>query len=180
MNTPLLPSTLCVGKGGPAQTVLTEKRITPNIISDIFSAPAKLFTAILLQTVFCPFFVLLLLLPFTFLSFVLPPFLSFMCFHPNKKAGKRSLSRCPPMLVKVRFYCIEYQTSSCLVSNGPRSISTFTWYLPLKFSGTRHEYRQVPPQPYAKLPVASTFPASSTIFSSGAGCRSPFFCTPGW
>jgi hypothetical protein len=45
-------------------------------------------------------------------------------------------------------YSIIYQVSSCFTSNGPKSISTCTWTLPLKSFGTRHEYRQTPPQPY--------------------------------
>jgi hypothetical protein len=41
--------------------------------------------------------------------------------------------------------------SSNFVSKGPKSATTLTEYLPLKFSGTRHEYRQVPLQPYANV-----------------------------
>jgi hypothetical protein len=61
-------------------------------------------------------------------------------------------------------YYIECHVWSCMVSNGPRSISITTWYFPLKSSGTCHKYsRHVPPQPYLKLPFSSTFPASSII-----------------
>ena len=63
-------------------------------------------------------------------------------------------------------YSIKCQVLSWIVSKGPRLASTCTWYLPLKSSGTRHEYRQ-PLQPYSNLPESSMFPASSTIFNSG-------------
>ena len=67
-----------------------------------------------------------------------------------------------------------------MVTNGPRSISTFTWYLPLKSLGTRHEYRHVPPQSYSNLPEASTFPVSSTILAFGAGTARLFFLMTLW
>lgn len=44
---------------------------------------------------------------------------------------------------------IEYHLSSCLISNGPLSMSIRMRNLPRKSSGTRHEYRQTPPQPYS-------------------------------
>ena len=69
---------------------------------------------------------------------------------------------------------------SCLTSMGPRSMPTWTWNLPVKSFGTRHEYRQVPPQPYWKLPWAITWPASLTIRTVGADSAFPFFLTTGW
>jgi hypothetical protein len=40
-----------------------------------------------------------------------------------------------------------------------------TWYFPLKPSGTRHEYRQKPTQPYSKWAKADTSALPSTTFS---------------
>ncbi len=72
-----------------------------------------------------------------------------------------------------------FQGRSCLTSMGPRSISTWTWNLPVKSLGTRHEYRQAPPQPYWKSPWVITWPASLTMRNRGADSVVPFFVTAG-
>jgi len=84
----------------------------------------------------------------------------------------------PPVPVAQLFHSIRCQVCSCFASNGPRSASTCTWHLPLKLAGTRHEYRQVPPQPYLNSPVARTTPAWLSILSFGGGCHCSFFITP--
>jgi len=67
-------------------------------------------------------------------------------------------------------------SSSAFHSNGPRLGMTSILNLPLTSLGTRHEYgQQLPPQPYAKVPVWSSFPFSSTILTFGAPSCSPFF-----
>ena len=73
----------------------------------------------------------------------------------------------------------ECQVWSCLASIGPRSMSTWTWNLPVKSLGTRHEYRQAPPQPYWKSPWVTTWPASLRIRNLGAATGVPFFLTTG-
>ena len=84
---------------------------------------------------------------------------------------------CFYMLMLFTAYCqlIECQVSSCCVSNGPMLASTCTLNFPLKLLGARHEYLQVPPQPYLNLPEVRTLPASSTMLKPGAGCRCLFF-----
>lgn len=82
--------------------------------------------------------------------------------------------RCLPIYLQL----IECQVSSGFVSNGPILASTCTLNLPLKIFGARHEYLQVPPQPYLKAPVVRVLPAPSTILKPGAGCHCPFFWTP--
>jgi hypothetical protein len=64
--------------------------------------------------------------------------------------------------------------SSLMTSNGPRGTLSFTQYLPSKPSGTRHEYRQTPFQPYSKSPEASSPPFSSKILIPAR----PSMCPP--
>ena len=45
------------------------------------------------------------------------------------------------------------------ILNGPASICTFTRYSAAGSEGTRHEYWQVKPHPYSKLPLATTLPS---------------------
>ena len=109
--------------------------------------------------------------PWIFPSFIFLPF--FISFRPyffsNKKGGKENFLFARRRSWLDFFYSIKCQVLSWIVSKGPRLTSTCTWYLPLKSSGTRHEYRHVPPQPYSNLPEARTLPASSIIFTFGAG-----------
>ena len=50
-------------------------------------------------------------------------------------------------------------TGLLAVGSGLRLKSTLTvTFLPIRFLGTRHEYEQVPPQPYSKLPLATALP----------------------
>jgi hypothetical protein len=42
-------------------------------------------------------------------------------------------------------------------------------FLPIRFLGTRHEYEQVPLQPYSRLPVATVLPAVSLTLKVGLG-----------
>ena len=51
--------------------------------------------------------------------------------------------------------------------NGPPSICTLTRYSSAAFDGTRHEYRQVKPQPYSKLPFWTTSPFAVVMVNSG-------------
>lgn len=75
-------------------------------------------------------------------------------------------------------YQICPEASSTFISNGPGS-ATLTVNFPLKLEGTRHEYAQVPPQPYSKLPWASVFPSSLRIWICGAGALiRPFMMLP--
>ena len=85
---------------------------------------------------------------------------------------------------RLLYPALNHSGGPLVTSNGPQSPSTSTRYLPLKPSGTRHEYRQEPPQPYSKLPWARILPASSRIFNfGGRGVSSPFavrgeYCSP--
>ena len=72
------------------------------------------------------------------------------------------------------FQLIECQVSTGWVSNGPMLASTCTLNFPLKLTGARHEYLQVPPQPNLNLPEVRTLSASSTMLKPGAGCRCLF------
>ncbi len=57
-----------------------------------------------------------------------------------------------------------------VVVNGLKLNSTFTvTFLPARFLGTRHEYEQVPPQPYSRLPLATVLPPASTMLKVGFG-----------
>ena len=86
--------------------------------------------------------------------------------HCNKKSGQEKLVSLPAgARGSILHYVMKCQVFSCSISNGPRSTSTNTWYLPLKSFGTRHEYRQLPPQPYLKLPTSNMFPVSSIILT---------------
>ena len=58
------------------------------------------------------------------------------------------------------------------ILNGP-SISTVATNGPFMFLGSRHESRQVPPQPYAKVKVRSYELFSLLMRIFGAGGRSP-------
>ena len=42
-------------------------------------------------------------------------------------------------------------------------------FLPVRFLGTRHEYEQVPLQPYSRLPVATVLPPAWTMLKVGLG-----------
>ena len=86
--------------------------------------------------------------------------------HYNKKSGQEKLVSLPAgARGSILHYVMKCQVFSCSISNGPRSTSTNTWYLPLKSFGTRHEYRQLLPQPNLKLPASTMFPISSTILT---------------
>ena len=63
---------------------------------------------------------------------------------------------------------------SLSILKGSASISTFTSYLSAGSVGTRHEYEQVKPQPYSKLPVSTTSPFSVEIVNFGLPGRPPF------
>ena len=42
-------------------------------------------------------------------------------------------------------------------------------FLPVRFLGTRHEYAQVPLQPYSRLPLATGLPPASAMLKVGLG-----------
>jgi hypothetical protein len=42
-------------------------------------------------------------------------------------------------------------------------------FLPVRFLGTRHEYKQVPLQPYSRLPLTRVLPPASEILKVGLG-----------
>jgi hypothetical protein len=44
-------------------------------------------------------------------------------------------------------------------------------FLPVRFLGTRHEYEQVPPQPYSRLPKSARFPPAWVMSKVGLGGR---------
>ena len=56
------------------------------------------------------------------------------------------------------------------VCSGLRLNSTLTvTFLLIRFLGTRHEYEQVPPHPYSRLPLATVLPAASATLKAGFG-----------
>ncbi len=56
------------------------------------------------------------------------------------------------------------------VSSGLRLNSTFTvTFLPIRFLGTRHEYEQVPPHPYSRLPLPTFLSVASVTVNVGLG-----------
>ncbi len=57
-----------------------------------------------------------------------------------------------------------------MVSSGLRLNSTSTLtFLPIMFLGTRHEYEQVPPHPYSRLPLPTFLPVESSTVNVGFG-----------
>ena len=63
-------------------------------------------------------------------------------------------------------------TGSQVRTKGPKSAVTFTVnLLPRYCSGTRHEYEQVNPHPYRKLPLATSCPEASLMANLGSGGR---------
>ncbi len=56
-------------------------------------------------------------------------------------------------------------------AKGPALSWTNTWNLPDTSDGTRHEYRQVKPHPYSKLPWCTALPSLSLTTNSGLGGR---------
>jgi hypothetical protein len=89
----------------------------------------------------------------------------------NVVCAVQGINAAPP----TRFQSADLRTLSCSGSilNGPASICTFTRYSAAGSEGTRHEYWQVKPHPYSKLPVATTFPSGSVIVNAGLGGRAP-------
>ena len=72
---------------------------------------------------------------------------------------------------------------SCTVTGLLTVCNGASWYwtpietfLPTRFCGTRHEYEQVPPQPYSRLPLAIFFPDVSLITYVGFGGSAVKFC----
>ena len=57
-------------------------------------------------------------------------------------------------------------------SNGPTLTIGIAVTSPVTSLGTRHEYEQVPPQPYSNWPVVITLPFESRISTFG-GCARP-------
>jgi len=94
-------------------------------------------------------------------------------------AGGKQEPDSPVMLVQVCVQLIECQILGCFVSNGPKSISTSTRYLPLKSFGARHEDRQTPPHPYSNEPAPSIVPDSSKTVNVGGDILPPFLAAPG-
>ena len=62
-------------------------------------------------------------------------------------------------------------SSPVSMRKGPPSICTFTRYSSAGSEGTRHEYRQVKPQPYSKVPFSTTSPFGLVMVNSGFGGR---------
>lgn len=90
------------------------------------------------------------------------------------------MSLYPPVLT-ARFGFLNHVPGLlCSASNNPRSISICVLHLPLKHSGTRHEYRQMLPHPYSKLPTATNnsngfFTDSSQIKTKAANILYKYF-----
>ena len=64
-------------------------------------------------------------------------------------------------------------SASCSIGKGSAFIVTRTRYSLSSFDGTRHEYPQVKPQPYSKLPCWTTSPLESVMVNSGFEGRAP-------